>query len=337
MASTSLLSAYHHAANPSTFDMVAAHRESAAAHSRTHPGAGDEEVIAKAKAEKEQWGKFTAWLMDERRVEKLRALVEERDRRLKAVTQSEAADSFDDVDDKDQSKPRKKRVTASLLPFTYVATQHKVSKVEGDPNDRGGIFKVSNLPSSPTPTPSPASSTREPKPTRSLGTWGNQGSPVGARTPMSSYIRPALSAPYRSSSPRRAERRRNGVFAGIGEFSPRPRGGTYTPPRVLPNGDETAVFGSPSPAPPSLKKFDFVSPLGPVKFGTLTTDIDDDTIMQPKNKPVGNLEAVLEEGEDEDNWSLVTNRRHKRAGSAPVEKTEKSAVKLNASDDLVLV
>jgi hypothetical protein len=72
-------------------------------------------------------------------------------------------------------------------------------------------------------------------------------------------------------------------------------------------------------------------------MGTLTTDMDDDTIMLPKNGLGSNLEVVLEDTEEEGNWSLVASRRHKRAGSAPVEKAEKSVVQPNASDDLVLV
>jgi hypothetical protein len=289
--------------------MVAAHRESAAAHARTHPGAGDDAIIAKSKVEKEQWNKFSAWLMDERRVEKLRALVEERDRRLKAITQSDVVDVDDDGD-----KPRKRRVTASFPPFNYVNTQHTVQKVEGDSSERGGIFKVTTRSTPP----------REPKtPNNSV------------KTPMATYIRPALSTPYRPSSPRRTERRRNGIFNVAGDFSPRPRGRNYTPPRLLPNGDETAPFGSPSPAP-SRHKFDFVSPLGPVKLGTLT-DADEDTIMQPKNSLGSSLEAVQEEGEEEGSWTVVTHRRQKRAGSAPVDKAEKSVVPPNSSDDLVLV
>lgn len=319
MASTELLSAYNHASNPTTFDMEAAHRESAAAHTRTHPGVGDDELVAMVKEQKAEWNKFVNWIMDERRIEKLRALMDERDRRLKAVTQeSTELEGFGEVDAREEKGSRKRRVTHSEPSIAYISTAHKIKKVDGNPNERGGIFKV---------TPSASSSPISAPPT-----------PSNSRnaTPMSSYIRPALSAPYRASSPRRAERRRNGVFTTVGDFSPRGRGGTYTPPRVLPTGDETAPFGSPSPAP-SLKKFDFVSPLGPVKFGKLSTDIDDDTIMLSKNAiPGSNLEAVLEEEED-GSWTVVTGRRQKRAGSAPVEQAEKSVLQANASDDIALI
>ena len=71
---------------------------------------------------------------------------------------------------------------------------------------------------------------------------------------LAGYIRPALSSPQRPSSPRRPDKRRG--VAIFGDGSPRSRGGTYTPPRVLPSGDETA------PAP-SRQQFDFASPLGP--------------------------------------------------------------------------
>jgi hypothetical protein len=60
------------------------------------------------------------------------------------------------------------------------------------------------------------------------------------KVPWQNAIRPALAIPSRPISPRRMQRRT--------------QGGTYTPPRILPSGDETA------PAP-SLKSFAFVSPL----------------------------------------------------------------------------
>lgn len=327
MASTALLSAYNHANDPTSFDALALHREAAAATARTHPGVGDEFNMAKIQAEKEEWKAFVNWLMDERRVEKLRVVCEERDRRLREVTKTEPVDDWDDYE-VESLQPRKRRVTPSIPPFSYAPINKKktVQKVEGDPNERGGIFRITALKSA---SASPANST--PGPTASSSK---------SVTPMSSYIRPPLSVPYRSGSPRRADRRRNGLFAAMGEFSPRGRGGTYTPPRVLPNGDETAVFGSPSPAP-SLKSFDFISPLGAVKRGKLAIDMDDDTVMQPRNSLSGNLEAVQEEGEEDDGvpaWTLVSKRRTKRAGSAPVENVDKveRMTKAVSSDDLVL-
>lgn len=327
MAATNLLSAYNHANEPTSFDALASNREAAAAHARTHPGVGDEDSLAKIQVDKDKWKKFVNWLMDERRVEKLRALCEERGRRLREVTKTTPTD-VSEWDDYHESQPRKRRVTPSIAPFSYRdIKKNTLEKLEGNPNERGGIFKITSV-SSTSSSPTSSAATLSTASTR-------------ATTPMSAYIRPALSAvPYRAGSPRRADRRRNGIFTGLGEFSPRARGGTYTPPRVLPNGDETAVFGSPSPAP-SLKSFDFISPLGPVKLGRLSTDIDDDTVMQAKSG--SNLEAVLEEGEEDDRstpaWTLaVSKRRSRRAGSAPVENVDKAEhrAKVTSSDDLVL-
>jgi hypothetical protein len=93
LASTSLLSAYNHAANPTQFDMLASNRESAAAHASRTQVSDDEDSMAKIRASKDTWKKFVNWLMDERRIEKLRSLCEERDRRLKAVARSRHATS----------------------------------------------------------------------------------------------------------------------------------------------------------------------------------------------------------------------------------------------------
>ncbi|BEI85511.1 hypothetical protein CcaverHIS002_0509120 [Cutaneotrichosporon cavernicola] len=261
LATTGLITAYNHALNPTTFDILAGNREQAAAYARTHPGAGDEDTMSKISAEKESWKKFVNWLMDERRVEKLRNLSEERDKRLREVTSSSYKDcdtsGCDEIDN--VRAPRRRRVSASLPPFDYSSTK-TVRKVESESNERGGIFRIAPLNGSPSSGQGSSSSS-----SRSL-------------TPMSAYIRPALSVPLRPNSPRRTDRRRNGVFAGVSEFSPR-RGSTYTPPRVLPSGDETAPF-SPSPAP-SLKSFDFCSPLSSKHKSN-----DDDVVMVSKNGSV---------------------------------------------------
>ncbi len=318
LASTELISAFNHALNPTAFDAMAINREQAAAYARTHPGAGDEDTVAKIAAEKESWKKFVNWLMDERRVEKLRNLSEERDKRLREVTTSSYKDNDANGCDEEAENgraSRKRRVSASMPPFAYANTK-TVHKIESESNERGGIFRIAPLNGSPS---------------------SGQGSSGSSRslTPMSSYIRPALAVPLRPNSPRRADRRRNGVFAGLGEFSPR-RGSTYTPPRVLPSGDETAPF-SPSPAP-SLKSFDFCSPLGS-KYKCN----DDDVVMASKNGNMGSgLEAVKEEDGEEGDWTVVSktrrNDRSRRAGSEPCEKA-KAVVPRPAgmgSDDIAL-
>lgn len=326
LASTSLLSAYNHAANPTQFDMLASNRESAAAHARSHPGVSDDEdSMAKIRASKDTWKKFVNWLMDERRIEKLRSLCEERDRRLKAVARSETRDLCSAECNREESEAvegsKKRRVTVTASPQLYATTASTVYKLEGDEADRGGIFQIAAIPSLP-----------------SSGNVASPSNNIRSPAPMASYIRPALATPYRSSSPRRADRRRGGGFPGLGEFSPRARGGTYTPPRVLPSGDETAPYASPSPAPPSLKNFDFVSPLGASKFVKAILDVDQDTIMVSRNGSKGtSLEAVEEEVEEE-GWTVVPKGRAKRAGSAPPVKTKEPQPRPVgvSSDDMVL-
>ncbi|TXT08997.1 hypothetical protein VHUM_02471 [Vanrija humicola] len=326
LASTSVLSAYNHAANPTQFDMLASSRESAAAHARSHPGVSDDEdAMAKVRASKDAWKKFVNWLMDERRVEKLRSLCEERDRRLKAVARSEARDlcagECNGEEPEALEGSKKRRVTVTASPQLYAPTASTVFKLETDEPDRGGIFQIAAIPSL-------SSSTSA----------CSQSNNIRSPAPMASYIRPALATPYRSSSPRRADRRRGSGFPGLGEFSPRARGGTYTPPRVLPSGDETAPYASPSPAPPSLKNFDFVSPLGTSKFVKSILDSDQDTVMLSRNGAKGtSLEAVEEEVEEE-GWTVVAKGRTKRAGSAPPVKTKEPQPRPVgvSSDDMVL-
>ncbi|CAK9781149.1 hypothetical protein CC85DRAFT_269205 [Cutaneotrichosporon oleaginosum] len=317
LASTELINAYNHALNPTTFDAVAANQEQAAAYARTHPGAGDMSSDAKIAAEKDSWKKFVNWLMNERRVEKLRNLSEERDKRLREVAktlQNGALEECAEEVEEDRAS-RKRRVSVSLPPFSYSNTK-TVHKVDSESNQRGGIFRIAELNGSPSSGHGASNSSR-------------------SITPMSSYIRPALSVPLRPNSPRRADRRRNNALAGLGEFSPR-RGSTYTPPRVLPSGDETAPF-SPSPAP-TLKSFDFCSPLA-LKYELA----DDDVVMAAKVGSKGSsLEAVKEEDGEEGEWSLVSrakrNTRSRRAGSEPCEKAEAVVPRPTGmgSDDIAL-
>lgn len=306
--------------------MLAGNRESAAAHVRTHPGVGENKNSTTIKAEKEEWKKFVNWLMNERRVEKLRALVEEREKRLKAVTQLPSTENGWEEDAfHDNGPSRKRRAAVAMSPLGKPGPSKSsttVHKVETDTTERGGIFRITSLNSSPSSIniPSPVSSR--------------------AGTPLSSYIRPPLSAPHRSGSPRRSERRRASLFQALGEFSPRSRGTTYTPPRVLPSGDETAPFTL-SPAP-TLKSFDFCSPLGPSRYTKGTTNsADDDVVMAAKNGSTGtSLEAVREEEGEDASWTVVVPKsRSKRAGSEPYEKVKDAVPRRAAglaSDDLEL-
>lgn len=136
----------------------------------------------------------------------------------------------------------------------------------------------------------------------------------------SPLFKPVIGSPQRPGSPRRLEKRRNGIYAGMGEYSPRGRRTTYTPPRILPSGDETApnMQTSPSPVPSSLR-FDFVSPLGPMHEGTLA-----DGPRRSGSMSRISLEAVKEEpleGEGEGEWTVV-QKRGQRSGSAPCQKPQ---------------
>jgi len=140
--------------------------------------------------------------------------------------------------------------------------------------------------------------------------------------PVNPTIQKHAGSPQRPISPRRNDKRRNGVYAGVGELSPRGRG-TYTPPRILPSGDEMAV--SPS-AVPSSRHFDFVSPLGPSK---------QDRQLNASTSRTGemrrtSLEAVKEETlEDEGEWQVV-QRRPRRGESAPCQDAP-SVMKLDSA------
>lgn len=325
MASETLLGAYNNAANPGPFDIAAGNRESAAAYSRTHPGVNtDSETAERVQKQKEAWKSFVNWLMDERRLEKLRTLCEERDKRLKEVANQSVIDlgSATSLDGEERPySPRKRQVTCSMPPFTYSSTSTRtVQKIESDVAERGGIFRIKSIGGSSSSSPSAGPPHASP------------GSSPRVMSPMASYIRPALSVPYRSGSPRRADRRRNIAFSNVGESSPRRRGGTFTPPRGSPSNDEPAPFASPSPAP-SLRSFGF-------KFSKQLMEDDDDQMNGGRGHvPATALEAVLEEREEEDSWTVVSGRgRHKRSGSAPLDRPkepppESSAV---ASDDMNL-
>ncbi|EKD00158.1 hypothetical protein A1Q2_05501 [Trichosporon asahii var. asahii CBS 8904] len=324
MASEALLGAYNHAANPGPFDIAAGNRESAAAYSRTHPGVNlDEETTERVQKQKESWKAFVNWLMDERRLEKLRTLCEERDKRLKEVANQSVIDlgGFNTLDGEERPcSPRKRQVTCSMPPFTYSSTSTRtVQKIESDVTERGGIFRVKSIASSSASSPYTGPSQSSP------------GSSPRVMSPMASYIRPALSIPYRSGSPRRADRRRNIAFSSAGESSPRRRSGTFTPPRGSPSNDEPAPFASPSPAP-TLRSFGF-------KFGKQMTEEEDDQMNGRGLGPVTALEAVLEEREEEESWTVVAGRgRHKRSGSAPLNRPKEQPPEpsATASDDMNL-
>lgn len=248
LASISVINAYNHARHPSSFDRSAEQREQAAARARTHPGALAPGVPVRA--DKDAWNAHVNWVMNERRVEKLRNLNEEREKKLHAISS-------------DISRKR---------------------------NCYGGFEGEDLVETVPQLTPP-----------RSLNAMP--------------LFRPATQPTPRPMSPRRLEKRRNGIYAGIGEYSPRARGSTYTPPRILSSGDETAPSTSPSPVPSSLR-FDFVSPLGPVRGGRL----DERPVPRRSGSLSGlALEAVEEEVlEDDGEWQVV-QRRAGRRSSAPCQ------------------
>ena len=315
LAPETLLSAYHHAADPESFDLPAINRESLAAHTRTHPGIGDEPDREKIRIEKESWNKLVNWVMDERRIEKLRTVGEERGRRLLEVARTDDLPEAGEpdgielsIDSPDDWCPNKRRVLTTIhVPATGTS---------------GNLSSVGECPVS------------------SLSFGGRSGSPAAsifghgavdlyptprktAASSVAGLIRPALSTPQHPNTPRRfAEKKRNGVYTGLGEYSPKARGGTYTPPRILPSGDETAPIGRNDSPAPTLRNFDFVSPLGPVMHGKLSSGED----RRPQIVRKASLEVVKEEaGEDNaDGWTLVQGRRGMRAGSLPCREKAQS-------------
>ena len=284
LAPTPILGAYNHAHNPASFDMRASARESLAAQQRTHPGAGTTPDMEKIKAEKAAWNDLINWVMSERRAEKLRLLEEERSKRLAQVAQQDP-DVFQGVGqnvDIDPTQKKRKTCTSIVELFSKSSKQSRSSTPENT------IFG----------------------PGASAAVTPRRGSPALTN----GFIRPALSTPQRSNSPRMMEKRR-ALYNGVGGSSP--RGRTYTPPRILPSCDETAPFANGNVSAPSRANFDFVSPLGPVKMGRLESP------LQRSNS----LDVVQEEEAGDDDcggdWELVQSRRTKRAGSMPCRhKTE---------------
>ncbi|WVQ67527.1 uncharacterized protein L199_005727 [Kwoniella botswanensis] len=308
LASPALLSAYHHAASPATFDMLAAARESLAAHNRTHPGVGDEPDRARIKADKDAWNKTVNWVMNERRIEKLRSVSEERDKQLKMVMKSEVLEGKGEGRDRPCDGDEISNIFGPKKRRTFAAAMEENGSSSGTEGVSSSIFgpiSVNGSPSTPQRTASPS---------------------------LASIIRPTLLTPQRPNSPRRSsrEKRRNGIYIGMGESSPRGRGGTYTPPRILPSGDETAVRSSGSPVP-TLQRFDFVSPLGPVKQGKLANGVSGESQAVPSmlgnTGRSGSLEVVREEEGEEDGWTVVEKKGRRRAGSEPAaEKKELKSV-----------
>jgi hypothetical protein len=255
LASTSLLTAYNHARYPESFDKAAEVREKEAATARIE---AKQDTSEDAKAQRAAWNDHVLWAMNERRVEKMRIVNEQRERQI-LVNASNPTST-----DKETSSTSRKR---------------------NCPDRQAGIFAVAT--------------------------------PV-LNTPLH---KPAFTSPQRPISPRRLERKRNGVYSGLGEYSPRGRGGTYTPPRILPSGDETAV--SPSPVP-SSRIFDFVSPLGPPRDAAKV----DENMRLPRKATTRrtSLEAVKEEAledEGEGDWQVV-QRRSRRGESAPCQEVKGS-------------
>ncbi|UOH79327.1 hypothetical protein LQV05_000324 [Cryptococcus neoformans] len=296
MASTALLSAYHHAANPTTFDMLASARETLAAHNRLHPCVTDEESKARFKAEKEAWNKQVNWVMGERRVEKLRSTAEEREKRLREVARSTSTPVYESQGCADPCEEE----MGSL--FGCPKKRRTVPRSENDVNASSDpcmtIFGLTTptLPRTP---------------------------PRSASLSVASYIRPSLTNTTRPSSPRRTptrDKRRIHSF-------------------ILPSGDETAPpsFGS-ATLPPEVKAgiFDFVSPLGPVKKGELSSNPEtiasstSSNTSKPHSGRSGSLEIVKEE-EEEGGWTVV-QRRGRRADSEPARQTMEAEEKTGLDD-----
>lgn len=276
LASTAVLNAFNHARHPSSFDRAAESREQCAAQERTHPGVHGQDASDRIKTSKEAWNEHVNWVMNERRVEKLRNLNEEREKKLRAV-----AKAPDPVETEDTTDSRKRNC------------RNGVDRSDRDP---AGIFAL------------PAEAT----PPRSL-----TGSPL---------FRPVSQSTVRPMSPRRLEKRRNGLHVGMGEYSPRGRGSTYTPPRILPSGDETAPTvqsTSPSPVPSSLR-FDFVSPLGPVRKGTLEERPDPRRSGSLGGHTLEAVEEEVLEDEGEGEWQVVQRRSDRRNSAPSLEAPTKS-------------
>jgi hypothetical protein len=305
LASTPILSAFNHAQNPASFDSRAQARESAAAYQRSHPGVTSDTDLERIKADKASWNELVNWVMSERRVEKLRAIEEDRAKRLRELAQgpdqleSLGATTIDEC-------MKKKRKTSGTIPLPPLDSPGGSARSNSPASNSNGHTTSHGIfgPAATVPVPAVASIVT---PTRTSSPSLNG---FGLRPAISTSLAP------RPNSPRKFEKRRT-VYNGMGEYSPRGRGGTYTPPRILPSGDETApaaysANGSPAP---SLPKFDFVSPLGPVRSGLLDTAGQGHPGLQRK----GSLDVVKEEPAENDlgGWTVVQARRGRRAGSAP--------------------
>jgi hypothetical protein len=115
---------------------------------------------------------------------------------------------------------------------------------------------------------------------------------------MASYIRPALATPYRSSSPRRADRRRVDSQALASSAH------GLAVERTLPAGASVRrrnrALCVPKPGSPIPEELRLRQPLGASKFVKAILDVDQDTIMVSRNGSKGtSLEAVEEEVEEE--------------------------------------
>lgn len=305
LASTPILSAFNHAQNPASFDSRAQARESAAAYQRAHPGVASDTDLERIKAEKASWNELVNWVMSERRVEKLRAIEEDRAKRLKELAQGPDQLESLGVAKVDECM-KKRRKTSGTIPLPPMESpggsvrSNSPAPIQNGHAASHGIFGPAVTVAVPV-----VHSIITPKRTTSPSING-----FGLRPAISTTTTP------RPNSPRKFEKRRT-VYNGMGEYSPRGRGGTYTPPRILPSGDETAPLaysanGSPAP---TLPKFDFVSPLGPVRSGLLDTASQGHPVLQRK----GSLDVVKEEPAetDVDGWTVVQAKRGRRAGSAP--------------------
>lgn len=279
--------------------------------------------------EKDAWNKVVNWVMSERRTEKMRALGEERERRLREV--AKADDTLEGLGSEEDDGPngvlgdccpKKRRVSVTVpLPSADSPGSVKMGTEDGKGSNSRSLSGRSGSPTATIFGPSAASTCSTPRRT--------------AYPSIARFIWPALSTPQRPNSPRRfSEKKRNGIYSGMGEYSPRGRGGTYTPPRILPSGDETATHGANGSSAPSLHTFDFVSPLGPVMFGKLSNGEPGTPTMTRK----ASLEAVKEDpAEDEEGWTVVQGKRGRRAGSLPCrEKTESMNPELEGGEGMDL-
>lgn len=274
LAPTAKLTAFNHARHPLSFDTASERREKESAAERCTGGVVGPEAMERIRSRKDAWNAQVNWVMNERRVEKLRNLNQDREKRLREVAKEPQA--TDDVTCESSSDMENRKRNCPDREVT------------------GGIFAL-------------------PRPTTP-----SQSDPL-------MNMKAASSTPTRPHSPRRLDKRRNGVHIGIGEYSPRGRGISYTPPRILPSGDETAPLStSPSPVPSSLR-FDFVSPLGPVREGVLAG-----TFGPRRSGSFSRLglEAVKEEileDDGESEWTVV-QRRPARSGSAPCQGKNRPAM-----------